>query len=43
VRDKLVSRQPVRSVAELRGRKIADLCLEGRVAGFNHLRGNHML
>jgi ABC-type nitrate/sulfonate/bicarbonate transport system substrate-binding protein len=43
VRDRLVSREPVRSLAELRGKKIVDLALEGRVAGFNHLRGNHML
>lgn len=43
VRDRLVSREPVRSLTELRGRKIVDLSLEGRVAGFNHLRGNHML
>jgi ABC-type nitrate/sulfonate/bicarbonate transport system substrate-binding protein len=43
VRDKVISREPIRSVAELRGRKIADLSLEGRVAGFNHLRGNHMM
>jgi ABC-type nitrate/sulfonate/bicarbonate transport system substrate-binding protein len=43
VRDRLVSRQPIRSLAELRGKKIVDLALEGRVAGFNHLRGNHML
>jgi ABC-type nitrate/sulfonate/bicarbonate transport system substrate-binding protein len=43
VRDRLVSREPMRSLAELRGKKIVDLALEGRVAGFNHLRGNHML
>ena len=43
VRDRLVSREPVQSLAELRGKKIVDLALEGRVAGFNHLRGNHML
>jgi ABC-type nitrate/sulfonate/bicarbonate transport system substrate-binding protein len=43
VRDRLVSREPIRSLAELRGKKIVDLALEGRVAGFNHLRGNHML
>lgn len=43
VRDRVVSREPVRSVAELRGKRIADLALEGRAAGFNHLRGNHML
>jgi ABC-type nitrate/sulfonate/bicarbonate transport system substrate-binding protein len=43
VRDRLVSREPVRSLAELRGKKIVDLAFEGRVAGFNHLRGNHAL
>ena len=43
VRDKLVSRERVNSLAELRGKRFADLTLEGRVAGFNHLRGNHML
>ncbi len=43
VRDKLVSRERVGSLAELRGKRLADLTLEGRVAGFNHLRGNHML
>ena len=43
VRDRLVSRRPVRSLSEIRGLKVADLSLEGRVSGFNHLRGNHML
>jgi len=43
VRARLVSRQPISSLAELRGRRIADLAREGRVGGFNHLRGNHML
>jgi ABC-type nitrate/sulfonate/bicarbonate transport system substrate-binding protein len=43
VRDRLVSHEPIRSLAKLRGKKIVDLALEGRVAGFNHLRGNHML
>ena len=43
VRDRLVSREPVHSLAELRGKKIVDLALEGLVAGFNHLSGNHML
>ena len=43
VRDRLVSREPVRSLAELRGKKVVDLAFEGRVAGFNHLRGNHAL
>ncbi len=43
VRDRLVSKKPLRSLSEVRGLKVADLTLEGRVAGFNHLRGNHML
>jgi len=43
VRDRLVSRAPVRSLAELRGKRVVDLAYEGRVAGFNHLRGNHAL
>jgi ABC-type nitrate/sulfonate/bicarbonate transport system substrate-binding protein len=43
VRDRLVSREKIGSVAELRGKKVVDLAFEGRVAGFNHLRGNHAL
>jgi ABC-type nitrate/sulfonate/bicarbonate transport system substrate-binding protein len=43
VRDRLVSREKFSSLAELRGKKIVDLAFEGRVAGFNHLRGNHAL
>jgi ABC-type nitrate/sulfonate/bicarbonate transport system substrate-binding protein len=43
VRDTLVSRARIGDLSELRGQKIADLALEGRIAGFNHLRGNHMM
>ncbi len=43
VRDRLVSREKIGSLAELRGKKVVDLAFEGRVAGFNHLRGNHAL
>lgn len=43
VRDRVASREPIRSLADLRGKRIADLAMEGRAAGFNHLRGNHML
>lgn len=43
VRDRLVSRRPFGSLPELRGRRIVDLAMEGRIGGFNHLRGNHML
>lgn len=43
VRDRLVSREKIGSLAELRGKRVVDLAFEGRVAGFNHLRGNHAL
>ena len=43
VRDRLVSREKFSSLAELRGKRVVDLAFEGRVAGFNHLRGNHAL
>jgi ABC-type nitrate/sulfonate/bicarbonate transport system substrate-binding protein len=43
VQDSVASREPVSSLVDLRGKRIADLSMEGRAAGFNHLRGNHML
>ncbi len=39
----IVSRQPVRSLQELRGKRIADSPLDGRDGGFHHGRGNHMM
>ena len=39
----LVSRQPVRSLQDLRGRRVADSPMEGREGGFHHGRGNHMM
>lgn len=39
----LVSRQPVASLAELRGRRIGDVPVTGPDGGYNHTRGNHML
>lgn len=43
VRDRLVSREAVASLGELRGKKIADQPLQSRAAGFQHPTGNHML
>lgn len=43
VNDRLVSREPVRSLTELRGRKIGDTTLVDPTGGYHHLRGNHML
>ena len=40
---KIVSREPIRSLQELRGKRIADTPLEGRDGGFHHGRGNHMM
>jgi ABC-type nitrate/sulfonate/bicarbonate transport system substrate-binding protein len=43
VRDRVVSRQGISAIEELRGRRIADQPLESRSAGFQHPTGNHML
>jgi len=43
VNDKLVSREPVASVAELRGKRLADTTVTDPGGGYNHIRGNHML
>jgi ABC-type nitrate/sulfonate/bicarbonate transport system substrate-binding protein len=43
VNDKLVTREPVSSVAELRGKRIGDTPLVDSLGGYHHLRGNHML
>ena len=43
VRAKLVTRKKISEVSELRGMCIADRALEGRLSGFSHPRGNHML
>ena len=43
VNDKLVTREPVTSVAELRGKSIADTTVTDPGGGYNHIRGNHML
>ena len=43
VSDKLVSRQPVRSLTELKGKRVADTTILDQGGGYNHIRGNHML
>ncbi len=43
VNDKLVSRQAIVLLSELRGRRIGDTTLTDPMGGYHHLRGNHML
>jgi ABC-type nitrate/sulfonate/bicarbonate transport system substrate-binding protein len=43
VNDKLVTREPVRSIEDLRGKRIADTTLVDSHGGYHHLRGNHMI
>jgi ABC-type nitrate/sulfonate/bicarbonate transport system substrate-binding protein len=43
VNDKLVSRLPISTVTELRGKRIGDTTLVDSIGGYHHPRGNHML
>jgi len=43
VRDRLVTREPVSSLADLRGKRIADRPLTSRESGMHHPTGNHIL
>lgn len=43
VNDRLVSREPVSSLAEIRGKRVIDTTVTDRGGGYNHIRGNHML
>ena len=43
VNDRLVTRMPVKSVAELKGKRIGDTTLVDSIGGYHHPRGNHML
>jgi len=43
VRDRLVSREPISSLADLRGKRIADRPLQSRQSGMHHPTGNHIL
>lgn len=42
-RDTLVANFPIKTVAELRGKKIGDTTLVDSIGGYHHPRGNHML
>jgi ABC-type nitrate/sulfonate/bicarbonate transport system substrate-binding protein len=39
----VASREPIKSLQDLRGKRIADTPMEGRDGGFHHGRGNHMM
>ena len=39
----VASREPMNSIQDLRGKRIADTPMEGRDGGFHHGRGNHMM
>jgi ABC-type nitrate/sulfonate/bicarbonate transport system substrate-binding protein len=39
----VTSREPLKSIQDLRGKRIADTPMEGRNGGFHHGRGNHMM
>jgi ABC-type nitrate/sulfonate/bicarbonate transport system substrate-binding protein len=43
VTDRLVSREPVSSVAQIKGKRILDTTVTDSGGGYNHIRGNHML
>jgi ABC-type nitrate/sulfonate/bicarbonate transport system substrate-binding protein len=43
VNDKLVARFPIKSVSDLRGKRIGDTTLVDSIGGYHHPRGNHML
>jgi ABC-type nitrate/sulfonate/bicarbonate transport system substrate-binding protein len=43
VTDRLVSREPLESVAQIRGKRVVDTTILDSGGGYNHIRGNHML
>ncbi|MPZ12862.1 MAG: hypothetical protein GEU73_00275 [Chloroflexi bacterium] len=43
VRDAVISREPIRTLGDLRGKRIADTAIEDPIGGYHHIRGNHML
>jgi NMT1/THI5 like len=43
VSDRVVSREPIKSLAEIRGKRIVDTTILDNGGGYNHIRGNHML
>jgi ABC-type nitrate/sulfonate/bicarbonate transport system substrate-binding protein len=43
VNDKLIARAPIKSINELKGKRLADTTVTDKGGGYNHIRGNHML
>jgi ABC-type nitrate/sulfonate/bicarbonate transport system substrate-binding protein len=43
VNDKLISRAPIKSIGELKGKRLADTTVLDSGGGYNHIRGNHMM
>jgi hypothetical protein len=43
VSDTVVSCEPIRSLAEIRGKRVVDTTILDNGGGYNHIRGNHML
>jgi NMT1/THI5 like len=43
VSDRVVSREPIKSLTEIRGKRIVDTTILDNGGGYNHIRGNHML
>lgn len=43
VNDTVVSREPIQSLAEIRGKRVVDTTILDNAGGYNHIRGNHML
>ena len=43
VSDRLVSPEPVSSLAHIRGKRVIDATVTDNGGGYNHIRGNHML
>src|SRR6266700_6590785 len=43
VSDRVVSREPIASLTEIRGKRVIDTTILDNGGGYNHIRGNHML
>jgi len=43
VTDCVVSREPIKTLSEIRGKRIVDTTILDNGGGYNHIRGNHML
>ena len=43
VTDVVVSREPITSMTEIRGKRVIDTTILDNGGGYNHIRGNHML